>query len=365
MENMKIPEIHYFGAIMAPELAEMHSEPMPEALGPKDILVKMLICNICTNDYQTWQAKRTSKNRFPMASGHEWVGDVVAIGEDVKLFQIGDRVGQCSAGCGECIMCRMGHTEQCLMPKSKGGWKPVNGFYGLRCFSNYKVFKQNQLIKMNKDLPPQLTAFLEPVSTAVGGARKLNAPKGDTIVILGAGSMGIVNALVYHALGYRVIITELTEKKLARARSMGWAEVIDSKATDPVQAVKDLTDGVGADAVVPCVGLSSVYAQAQQMIKKHDGKILLFPAGYPEPTMDVDPNEVHYNRAEIIGTYGGEVEDIVLAAKLINSSAVDPSYAWEGETFPLYQIQDAYVRAATPDMYRISVDLQRVSEDCI
>ena len=89
MENMKIPEIHYFGAIMAPELAEMHSEPMPEALGPKDILVKMLICNICTNDYQTWQAKRTSKNRFPMASGHEWVGDVVAIGEDVKLFQIG------------------------------------------------------------------------------------------------------------------------------------------------------------------------------------------------------------------------------------------------------------------------------------
>lgn len=355
---MEMPKEHYFGAITGPEFAEVCREPMPTELKPTEVLVKMLICNICTTDYQTWQAKRSNYGSFPFAAGHEWIGEVIMIGEDVKYLQVGDHVGACQNGCGECIMCRQGHTEMCMRPKGK---RPkINGYYGSRCFSNYKVFRQNQLIKMNKNIEPQYTAFLEPVSACVGGMSKLKMNPGDDVVIIGAGSMGILNALVYHAIGCRVIITELTEKKLERARSLGWADVVDSKNSDPVEEVLKLTDGVGADAVVPTVPFTAIYDQAHDMLRKQNGKILLFGAGYPAPEMHVDPNEVHYNRAEIIGTYGGTVSDIVLAAKLINAKLVDPKYAWEGEIYPLRDIQQAYVKAATPDMYRISVDLQGI-----
>lgn len=355
---MEIPKIHYFGAITEAEHAEMHSEPMPEKLGSNEVLLKMLVCNICTTDYQTWQAKRSNYGSFPFAAGHEWIGEVVEVGENVKYFQIGDHVGPCGGGCGECINCRQGRVDECL--KAKGKRPKINGYYGSRGFSNYKIAKQNQLIKMNNKLDPQITSFLEPVSAAVGGMTKVRAQPGDTVVVIGAGSMGILNALVYHAVGCRVIITELTEKKLERARSLGWAEVINSKKQDAVQVVKDLTDGLGADIVVPTVPVTAIYDQAHDMLKAHNGKILLFGAGYPAPEMHVDPNEVHYNRAEIVGTYGGTVSDIALAAKLINFKLIDPSFAWEGKTYPLRDIQQAYVHAATPDMYRVSVDLQGV-----
>lgn len=354
----EIPKEHFFGAIVGPEQAEMHSELMPEKLGPTDVLVKMLICNICTTDFQTWQAKRSNYGGFPFAAGHEWVGEVVMIGENVKFINVGDHVGACGGGCGECINCRQGRTDECLKPKGK---RPkINGYFGSRCFSNYKVFKQNQLIKMNKKIAPQLTAFLEPVSAAVGGMTKVGAKPGDTVAIIGAGSMGILNALVYHAVGCRVILTEVTDKKLERARSLGWAEVVDSRNEDAVKAVMDLTDGEGVDIVVPTVPVTSIYDQAHDMLKAHNGKILLFGAGYPAPEMHVDPNEVHYNRSEIVGTYGGTVSDIVLAAKLINNKVIDPSFAWEGAIYPLRDIQKAYVHAATPDMYRVSVDLQGI-----
>ncbi|MDR1766392.1 MAG: zinc-binding dehydrogenase [Lachnospiraceae bacterium] len=349
-----LPKEHYFGAIMAPKVAEVHSEPLRE-MGPKDVMVKMLICNICTTDYQVFDARR---NRgFPIAAGHEWSGEVIAVGEEVTYFKEGDRVAACGGGCGECIMCRMGRPQECY----SSHWAPmVNGFKGARNFSNYQVFKQSELIKMSSDLEPQFAAFLEPFSAGTGGWEKLKARPGDTVVVLGAGTMGLVNAQVYHALGYRVIITELTDKKLERARSLGWAEVVNSREVDAVEEVKRLTDGLGADAVVPAVGLTKAYDQAYQMLKKHDGKYLLFAAGHPEPELAVDPNRVHYDRTEIIGAIGGSVESIVLAAKLLNHKLVDASSSWEGVIYPLRDIQKAYEHACELDTYRISVDLQGV-----
>jgi L-iditol 2-dehydrogenase len=326
-------------------------------MGPNSVFVKMLICNICTTDYQQWDGKRDHMG-FPMAAGHEWSGEVLAIGEKVNYFKVGDHVSMCGGGCGQCINCRMGRPSECLAPK---GLHPmVNGYRGGRGFSSFNVYNENQLIKMNKELPAHICAFLEPVSAAVGGLRKLHGQAGEDIVVIGAGTMGMLNALVAHALGCRVIISEISEKKLKRARALGFADVINSKENDPVASVLELTDGVGADGVIPTVPLTSVYEQGYKMLKKHDGRFLVFAAGFPAPEMKIDPNGMHYSRAEIIGTIGGWTQDTVLAAKLINNKLVDPSFSWEGETYPLRDIQQAYTRAATPDMYRISVDLQGV-----
>ena len=111
---MQMPKEHFFGAITSEKFAEVCSEPLPDKLGPTDVLVKMLICNICTTDYQTWLGTRNNYGTYPFAAGHEWTGEVVMVGEKVQFLKVGDRVGECRNGCGECINCRQGHTEECL-----------------------------------------------------------------------------------------------------------------------------------------------------------------------------------------------------------------------------------------------------------
>ena len=137
-------------------------------------------------------------------------------------------------------------------------------------------------------------------------------------------------------------------------------DVIDAKNTDPVQAVKDLTDGKGADTVIAAVGSTLAYKQGYEMLKHFRGKLVIFPAGYPKPELQVDPNELHYRKLEIIGTFGSDLKDWYEAATLISKRLIDCSYSLEGKFIPLRDIQQAYEAAATPDAYRVTVDLQSV-----
>lgn len=353
---MKIPETRAFAAIMEPKVAEVHTEPLGE-LGPKDVLIKMLACNICTTDYQQWDGKRNHMG-FPMAAGHEWTGDVVAVGAEVVEFAVGDRVGPTGSGCGHCRNCRQGMFTDCLTPK--GLHKMVGGFRGQRGFANWKIADENSLIKMNKEIAPELCAFLEPVSAVTNGLRKLRVKPGETVVVVGIGVMGLLNAMVAQAYGCRVIVSDVSEKKLKRASEIGKFDVIDSSKCDPVEEVKRLTDGFGADCVIPCVGLTGAYEQAYNMLRANNGRLLLFAAGHPAPELKLDPNKIHYGRTEILGTIGADLEDVVLASELINNHIIDPANCYEGVKYPLSDIQKAYAHAASPDMYRVSVDLQGV-----
>ena len=366
---MELPKTRKFAAIMADRtdeeiggkirnvhVAEIHEEPLRE-IEADEVLLKMETCQICTTDYQQWLGLREHQG-FPMADGHEWSGTVIAKGDAVKSFEIGDRVATIHGGCGKCINCRRGHTFACT---NKGGPRlPVDGFIGGRGFSNYTIQKETAIVKVSNDIEPAIAGFVEPIATCIRGMKRLRVQPGETVVIIGAGTMGIANAQVAHAFGARVIITELTPKKLARARSMGFADVVDSMNTDPVEEVMKLTDGYGADCVIAAVGLGSAYEQGYKMLKRVEGRFLLFAAGYPVPEWQINPNEIHYRRIEIIGTMSGDVADFADAAYLISHRIVDPSFSLENKLIPLREMQRAFKEAATPDAYRITVDLQDV-----
>ena len=91
------------------------------------------------------------------------------------------------------------------------------------------------------------------------------------------------------------------------------------------------------------------------MLKKVDGRVLLFAAGYPAPRIETDSNELHYRRIELIGTFGADMKDFFEAARLLNTGAVDMSKLVEPEKFPLDRIQDAFAAASVPGKYRVSV----------
>lgn len=351
-------QVVHFGVQLGPKQAEMREGVLPE-LGPEELLLKMEICNICTEDYQRWLGLR--KFDPPMADGHEYVGVIVAKGKDViSAYQIGDRVGKLNQYCGACDDCRRGNSGDCRYAVHKGvGLEEYNGMKG---FADYKILHQRMAIKLSNEIPAPQAAFLEPLATVIHGAKKLRIKPMETVVVIGAGTMGLLNAQVAKLFGARVIVCELVQKKLERARTLGVSAVIDSSACDPVEEVMRLTDGVGADAVIYCVGSTGAYRQGQQMLKHWNGRTLFFAAGFPEPEFDFDANTLHYRKMELIGTINADNADFIDAASMLSTGLVDVSKSLEGITIPLCQFAKALETAAMPDMYRVSVDLQGISE---
>ena len=333
--------------------AEVRERPLPE-IGPHQALVRQLACNICTTDYGQWMGLREHQG-YPMAGGHEGAGVIEAVGEGVKDYKPGDFVAMAYDGCGECLACRQGDVLHCKDAASLKS-KTEDGYLGSFGFADYYVRNTRSLVLMNPKLDPSCAAFLEPLATVVKGLKKLWVQPLESVAVIGAGTMGLVNAQAARALGARVIVSEIMEKKLNTARQMGF-EVIDAGKEEPVQAIKGFTAGAGVDAVIIAVGADAANKQAFEMVKETDGRILFFAAGYPAPRLEIDSNTIHYRRLELIGTYAADTIDFFTAANMLNSGAVDVSKIVEPVKYKLEDIQEAFQEAATPGMYRVSVML--------
>jgi L-iditol 2-dehydrogenase len=340
-----------FGCLVKKGQAEVHERPLPE-MKDNEVIVKHKACNICTTDYGQWLGLREHQG-YPMAGGHEGSGIVVAKGANVTNVEIGDFVAHTYEGCGTCPACVVGDVMNCINGE---GMRKVteDGYRGMFGFSTYAIANSKGLLKMNKDLDPSEAGFLEPVSTVVHGIERLRVRPVDNVVVIGAGTMGLVNAQVARVFGGRVIVSEIMENKLETARKMGF-QVIDAGKEDVVARVKELTDGEGADAVIVAVGNTKANQQALDLLKKSGGRVLLFAAGYPAPELVGDSNLVHYRRIEYIGTFGASMKDFILASKLLNTHAIDVSPLVDSVKFKLEDIQKAFETAATPGKYRVSV----------
>lgn len=351
----ELQQVH-FGVQLRPKHGEMREGVLP-LLKADEILLKMEVCNICTEDYQRWQGFREFES--PMADGHEYVGIIVEKGENViDAYQIGDRVSKLNEHCGACDDCRRGNSSDCQYASGSG--VGLQEYHGQKGFADYKIINQRMAIHVSREIPAVEAAFLEPLATVVHGVKKLRVKPLENVVVIGAGTMGLLNAQAAKLFGARVIVTELVEKKLERARQLGVSAVIDSSACDPVSEVKRLTGGQGADAVIYSVGNTHAYKQGYEMLKHLNGRLLFFPAGFPKPTYDFDPNEVHYRKMELIGTINADNEDFMDAAKMLGERLVDVSKSLEGKTYPLREFGQALEAAAAPNSYRVSLDLQGV-----
>ncbi|WP_010276670.1 zinc-dependent alcohol dehydrogenase [Paenibacillus senegalensis] len=340
-----------FAVLVKAGQAEVRERMLPE-LKDHQVLIKHEACNICTTDYGQWMGLREHQP-YPMAGGHECSGQIIAKGSAVgDDLMPGDRVGIAYGYCGICDACKVGLTGEC---KQMSGAPTEDGYYGDFGFSDYYVRDAKSLVKMNPELSPGEAAFLEPLATVVKGLRKLRLSPMETVAIIGAGTMGLVNAQAARAYGARVIITEIMDKKIKTAEAMGF-DVIRAHEEDPVQAVRKWSGGHGTDAVIIAVGATIANDQAIEMVKKWNGRVLLFAAGYPAPELRVDSNSIHYRKMELIGTYGADMADFMDSARLLNDKLVDVSLLIE-KSYVLDDIQAAYETASTPGSYRVSVKL--------
>ena len=341
-----------FAYLEQAKVAKVAEREIPDELADNEILVHMLGNNLCTTDYQHWMGLREHQG-YPMAGGHEGAATVLKVGAGVRTIAPGDYVAFGYESCGVCENCKKGNDFQCLN-KGGRGVKSEDGYLGSFGMAQYRIVKEGAVIKMNPAIPPEQAGFLEPVATVCKGISKLRVKPHETVVVVGAGTMGLANAQVARAFGAHVIVTELMPNKIERAREAGFV-VIDSKNEDTVERVRELTDGKMADAVILAVSNKIVVEQSFDLIKQLDGRILMFAAGYPNPECHIDVNMIHYRRIEFIGTFCADSRDMYTSAMLINTGAIDCSFMCEPNQHPLEDIQGAFEEAATPGKYRVHV----------
>lgn len=343
-----IPDNFKYGVLVKKGQAEVHEEPMRE-LAEDEVLVKQEACNICTTDYTQWLGLREHQG-YPIAGGHEGNGIIIQKGAKVTEFDVGDRVAAIYNHCGKCENCKKGEINLCTEAKRLMAFKGGTAFFG---FADYAVRNTIELVKLRKDIDPSAGGFVEPLATVVCAQKKLKHQLGDIVVVIGAGTMGILNAMIARLYGSKVYISELLDKKIEKARELGF-DVIDAKKMNPVAFVKEVTNGKKADTIIMAVGATGANAQALEMIKDRDGQILYFSAGYPKPELKIDSNDLHYRRLDLIGAYAAEMEDFYLSAKLLNTGLIDTEPLVEAK-FLQKDIQAAFEQATKEGMYRVSL----------
>ena len=240
---------------------------------------------------------------LPSVLGHEVAGIVAAVGPDVAQFRIGDHVvGSLAQSCGSCARCLSGRSFQCQHPEStlrrptdaprlsRKGVGLFQGF-GLGGFAERALIHENQLALLPKEMPFAQAALLGcGVVTGAGSVlNTANVSAGDTVVIFGAGGVGL-NAIsgARIASASRIVVIDIQAKRLAEAQRFGATDVIDSTKTEPVEAVRDLLPG-GVDHVFDFVGLKVVAEQGLAMLGVGGG---LYLVGVARPDVDVSVNIV-------------------------------------------------------------------------
>jgi S-(hydroxymethyl)glutathione dehydrogenase/alcohol dehydrogenase len=240
---------------------------------------------------------------MPAVLGHEVAGVVAAIGPDVTQFRVGDHVvGSLAQSCGTCARCLSGRPFQCRHPNAtlrrpgddprltRNGSGLFQGF-GLGGFAEQALIHENQLAVIPKELPFAQAALLGcGVVTGAGSVlNTANVSAGDSVVIFGAGGVGL-NAVsgARIAGASRIVVIDIQQKRLDQARRFGATDVIDSTKANPVEAVRDLLPG-GADHVFDFVGLKLVAEQALIMLGTGGG---LYLVGVARPDVEIGLNIV-------------------------------------------------------------------------
>ena len=233
--------------------------PEPQLVEPDDVKFRVEYCAICVGemkvyDWDAWAAHDATL-KLPTVLGHEVAAVVTETGPAVRQFRPGDRITvDPLIACGTCRTCRAGYTNMCEQRE----------IYGKRrgAFAEYAVLPERTLCKVPDRLTMEETALLENLGVAVHAVDAVCHDPGDVGVVIGCGPIGIMAAQALNAAGVRTVMTDLSEARLAFAAQFSGAAVVDIRRQDPVEVVKEMTHGRGADYVLETAATQSALDQA-------------------------------------------------------------------------------------------------------
>ncbi|WP_337023860.1 MULTISPECIES: L-threonine 3-dehydrogenase [unclassified Pantoea] len=273
--------------------------PIPEP-GHNDLLIKIRKTAICGTDVHIYNWDDWSRKTIPvpMITGHEYVGEVVGMGEEVRGFTLGDRVsGEGHITCGHCRNCRAGRTHLCRNTVGVG----VNR---QGCFAEYLAIPAFNAFKIPDNISDELAAIFDPFGNAVHTALSFDLV-GEDVLISGAGPIGIMAAAVCKHVGARnVVITDINEYRLGLARQMGVTRAVNVAQENLRDVMAELGMTEGFDVGLEMSGAPPAFRTLLEVMN-HGGRIALL--GIPPGEMAIDWNLVIFKGLFIKGIYGREM----------------------------------------------------------
>jgi threonine dehydrogenase-like Zn-dependent dehydrogenase len=297
--------------------------PMPKH-GPRDVLLKVKQCGICVTDVHIADGSRPI-GQLPFVMGHEGVGIVEALGNEVSQLRTGDRVLMSPlVSCGMCANCSVGRDNLCEHRWLIGISPGRQGVY-----AEYAVIPERNLFKLPEEIPyPDGVLITSGLASSFHGARRADFKASETACIYGLGTLGKLLVLVLKAFGASLIIGVVrSDKRLKDVENLGVDYVIDSSKQDPVEQIKKLTGGKGVDVGFEAAGHHEAILQAIASTRA-GGRTCTLGVPFYHVTMDFQNDlgffhEICEKEATIINSWGYLRREFPMMVKMVKKGIID------------------------------------------
>ena len=283
----------------------LETVPVPK-IGKGELLVRVHTCGICGTDLKKIA---TGSHSAPRIFGHEIAGQIAAVGEGVNKWKPGDRVMVFHhIPCRECYYCRHKTFAQCETYKKVGctaGFEPAGGGFAEYIRVMDWIAEQGT-VRIPDGVSYEQACFVEPVNTCLKGIENLNLHRGETVLVIGQGPIGIILGTLAKRAGATVVTTDLYPQRLTIAKDLGLDIGIDASRSDAVKVVREMTEGRGADAAILAVGGNKLIRTAMDAVRP-GGRVLLF-AQTARGEATIDPAAVCVDEKTLLGSYSASID---------------------------------------------------------
>jgi L-iditol 2-dehydrogenase len=299
-------------------------EVAPPTPGPGQALVRVRATTICATDFKVY-AGAFPGTRFPHIPGHEWSGDVVAVGPDVDEVAPGDRVGvEVHVGCGRCRRCLEGLYNLCENYGNVAKGHAHIGFTVPGGLAEYCTVPVRALHRLPAGLDYDQGAMTDNVGVALWAVERARLQAGETVAVVGPGAIGLLALQVARAMGAGwLALVGTRPERLRVAERLGADALIDASQVDPVRAVRDLTAGRGADVVIEFAGTERAARDALHMARRGGRVVLGGATGPGRELAGVDLSVIVRGHLDVLGSVANPRGVSARGLALLARGAVD------------------------------------------
>jgi L-iditol 2-dehydrogenase len=319
--------------------------PIPE-IGEGEVLFRVAACGICGTDIKKIHRGFIAP---PQILGHELAGTVVKVGRGVSRFKPGDRVVSFHhIPCGTCFYCEKKLFSQCASYKKTGltaGFEPSGGGFAEYVRAMPWIVDRGMIL-LPEDVSFEEATFVEPVNTSLKAVRKARVARGETVLVIGQGPIGMLLTLLARNEGAAVYTSDPMSGRRAASVRFGATESFDPGLSDLASEIRKRTCGRGADAVLVAAPNPALVPEALA-VARPGGRVLLYAHNDPVMKLEFPAAAVGVDEKEILGSYSASVDEQVESAELVFGRRL-PVREMISHRFPLERIAEALELAAHP-----------------
>ena len=320
--------------------------PVPE-LAPDEVLVQVQVVGLCQSDIK--------KIRYPLYEpprifGHETAGTIAAVGAEVQPWQVGQRVVVMHhIPCMHCNYCLNENYSMCDVYKNvttTAGFSPSGGGFADYVKVPGHIVRNGGLIPIPDQITFEQASFVEPTNCCLKAVKKAQIAPGQTVLVTGAGPIGLMFIMLVKYFGARAIATDLIPSRIDRALSVGADAAFDARDPDLSAKIQALTNGMGVDTSLLAVPSEKAFFQALDCTRK-GGKILFFAEFPDEVEIPINPNILYRREIDLMGSYSSSFKVQALAADIVFRQQIDVD-ALISDRYALKDLAAAVEQAVSP-----------------